>query len=183
MLDLLRWLFGDLASVRADLRTFLPERSDAAGTLRRVTADEHAHLDLRFESGLTGALTTSIAVPADHLFDLQVVGSKGTLRLRDGEQLFAAASGGPLEVVTVEPGLPSAESLGMDDRGIFARSLPFYLRDVIAALRAGRTDIRDAADFADGLAVQRILDAARASSANDGAWRASSANDGAWRAL
>jgi hypothetical protein len=57
----------------------------------------------------------------------------------------------------------------MEDHGIFARCLPLYLRDLIQAVGAGHTALDQAATFTDGLAVQRILDAARSSSA-EGGW-------------
>ena len=165
MLDLLRWLFGEIETVHCELETFVPQRPDAEGTLRPVTADEYAHLSLGFQSGLRGEVTTSIAIHADHAFFLQVSGSAGTLRLVDGEQLFHAAPGAALEPLDVEPGLPTAAEVGMRDPGLFGRCLPLYLRDVIGAVTRGEADLEDAATFEDGLAIQRVLDAARESAA------------------
>ena len=165
MLDAVRWLFGEIDTVHAELSTFLPERPDADGRVHPVTADEHAHLSLGFESGLAAELTTSIAVPSEETFWLQVTGSEGTLRCVGGDALFGAQAGEELVPVEVEPGLPSAASYGIRHGGMFGRCLPLYLRDLVAAVRDGRSDLEHAATFTDGLAIQRVLDAARDSSA------------------
>jgi len=44
------------------------------------------------------------------------------------------------------------------------------VRDVLGAVATGKTELEHAATFADGLAVQRVLDAARESAAADGGW-------------
>jgi len=116
---------------------------------------------------LRGEVTTSIAIPSDHAFFLQVTGSDGTLRLVDGERLYHAASGEALAPLEVEPGLPTAADFGMTDPGLFGRCLPLFLRDVVAAVARGEDTLQDAATFEDGLAIQRVLDAARQSAAEE----------------
>ena len=163
MLDLVRWLFGEIDTVHAELRTFLPERKDVDGVSHPVSADEYAHLTLGFASGLTAELTTSIAIRSDSSFWMQVTGSEGTLRVLDGDRLVGAQGSDALVPVEVDPPLPQPEAFGMTHGGLFGRCLPLYLRDVIAAVREGRPAIEHAATFADGLEIQRVLDAARAS--------------------
>lgn len=165
MLDVVRWLFGEVETVHCELATFVPRRRDAQGALQPVTADDYAHLSLGFESGLTAELTTSIAIPSERDFYLQVTGSRGTLRLVDGDVLYAGASGEELLPVEVEPALPTAAEFGMQEYGLFGRCLPLYLKDLLDVLRTGSRFLEHAADFEDGLAVQQILDAARASAA------------------
>jgi predicted dehydrogenase len=171
LLDLVRWIWGEVDAVRCELETFVKEREDADGNAHRVTADEYAGLRLHLANGALGELTTAFVVPSDESFYLQLTGSEGALRLVDGERLYAGKHGAALEEVVVEPGRPTAASYGMEDHGIFARCLPLYLRDLVQAVSAGRTTLDQAATFTDGLAVQRILDAARSSSAKGG-WTA-----------
>lgn len=170
LVDLLRWCAGEIAEVRASLATYEAERPDARGVRRPVTADEHATLALRFRCGARGSLETSIALPSERFFRLQVVGSEQTLRLVGGDELWAGPTTGALAPVPVVPPLPSCEELGMPEYGLFGRCLPFFLRDVVAAVRDGRSAIEDAATFQDGLATQEVLDAARRSAASRGGW-------------
>ena len=61
--------------------------------------------------------------------------------------------------------LPPASLTGVPNLGAFARVLPFYLREVVDAVRSGAVEVPGAATFADGLQTQRVLDAARRSHA------------------
>lgn len=171
LVDMLRWQMGEVEAVRAELRTFLHERPDASGTLRPVTADELAHLHLRFANGALGEVVTSIAIPRERSFFLQLTGRDGALRNDGGDTLFGAHGEaiGRLEPLEAEP-LLSCADYGLPEYGIFGRCLPLFLRDVIATLRAGERELPGAATFADGLATQRVLDAARASAAANGGW-------------
>lgn len=170
MIDLVRWELGEVEAVRAELRTFVPERPDADGVARRVTADEHAWAWLRLACGATVSLHCTMVSPGGRGFRLQYTGSAATVRLDDESQLSAAPHGEDLAPVAVEDDRPTEADLGIDDRTPFARALPLFLRAVLAAVREGRTEVEGAATFADGLAVQRVLDAARASAAGEGGW-------------
>ncbi len=174
LVDLVRFHLGEIASVRAELATFVPERADAEGVARKVTADEYAGLMLRLESGATVDLRTSVMLPAEHAFVVQVAGEEGTARIVGGDKLLFGKAGEELAPVEVEPPLPSYEELGIPAAGIFARCLPLYLKDVVGAVRDG-SELEDAATFADGLATQRVLDAARRSAADTAGWEAADA--------
>ena len=175
MLDLLRYLLGEVDSVRAELATFVPERADPQGVRRPSTADEYAHLSLSFASGVVGEVTTSIALPSEPWMRLQITGSAGVLRWSEADELLAGpldANEQDFERVHVDPPLPAAAEYGMEDMGVFARCLPLFLRDVVRSVAAGSRDgpMAEAATFADGLAVQRMLDAARVSARERGGW-------------
>ncbi len=170
MIDLLRSELGEVARVRAQLDVVIPERPDADGVLQRVTADEHATFALGFASGARADLTTSLATSHARGFYTRYTGSTATLVLENEERLLHAPHGEEVREVVIEPGLPTAAQLGMPDRGPFSRALPAYLADVVAAVRDGRTELAGAAHFSDGLAVQRVLDAARRSHASGGGW-------------
>ena len=168
LVDLLRWTLGEVTRVEAELATFVERREDAQGTPRKVTADEHVAMRLRFENGALGRLATSAVVAGERRFFFQVTGSEGSLRLVEGEELCASRPGEPWRPVEVEP-LPSAEELGMPEYSLFGRCLPFFLRDLLASVRSASA-LEGGADFADGLAVQRVLDAARRSAREATVW-------------
>lgn len=167
MLDGLRWLLGEIDSVAGRLEIFTPNRPDAEGVLRTVTADEHAHFSCRMENGAVVHVETSIAQRDPHSSWIEFTGTEGVLRLVDEDQLWRAPADGDLELVDLPETLPPAEELGMPDGGPFTRALPLFLRELLGAVRDG-TPLEGAATFADGLAVQRVLDAVRVSSADGG---------------
>jgi len=171
MLDLLRWLWGDIEAVSADLRTFIKERKDPETQRpRRVTADEFAHLRLRFANGAHGEVLSSCALPTEGSFELELIGSDAALRVLDGDQLSISRAGGPYVEETLDPGLPSTKEFEMDDYGVFGRCLPLYLRELLKAMVEKRQPLEHAATFADGVVIQRILDAARESDEASGTW-------------
>ncbi len=175
LIDLLRWILGEISEVRASLAHFQDERRDGAGALREVTADDYAALALRFRNGCLGTLETSIAIPSERFFRLQVTGSEETLRVVKGDELWAGPSTGTLAPVAVQPPLPTCAELGLPEYGIFGRCLPLFLRDLVAAVGEQRGACDGAATFQDGLATQQVLDAARASAASRGGWVACNA--------
>jgi len=109
LVDQVRYLFGEIEAVRCELRTFRPERPDAAGKLHAVTADEFVSLSLRFANGALGEVVCSFAVPDARDAYLQLTGSEGALRLVDGLELSLAHGGEEFEPVAVEPPLTSTE--------------------------------------------------------------------------
>jgi predicted dehydrogenase len=171
--DTLRFVLGaEPAAVQAELRTLLGRRPDADGTPREVTADDLALFRLRFADGVVADVGTSIGLPRGPAFELLLAGSDGALRLRNGDELAFAPAGGEWEPRVPATPLPTCAEIGMPEYGAFGRSLPLYLRELLEAVSEARADVPDAASFADGLAVQRVLDAARRSSAAGGGWEA-----------
>ena len=170
LLDLLRFLWGDITHVRAELRTLVSERDDVDGQTHAVTADEFASLTVRFANGALGEMVTGFTMPDDRDMYLQLSGSGGALRVVDGVSLEEIGPDGTTRTVDVAPPLTPRE-YGMEhDYGIFSRCLPPYLADVVRAVAAGERELPGAAHFADGLAIQRVLDGARASAAADAGW-------------
>lgn len=97
---------------------------------------------------------------------VEYVGSEGTLRLEGETHLTGARHGEPLAPIPVDAP-PAAREPGTSGDGPFERMLPLYLRDVVAAVRGGATELPGAATSADGLATMRVLDAARRSARSD----------------
>ena len=169
MIDCVQRELGPVREVRAELRTFVGRRPDEEGAERACTADELASVWMRMQSGASVNLSTSVLVPGGHGFHLLYTGSEGSLRLDGENELWHARHGEEFQRLEVEDDRPTPNELGIQDHGPFARALPLFLREVVGAVSAGRTTIEGAASFEDGLAVQRVLDAARAS-ARGGSW-------------
>ncbi|HQR37441.1 MAG TPA: Gfo/Idh/MocA family oxidoreductase [Blastocatellia bacterium] len=163
VIDTCRWWLGEIADVDCTLRTFVAERPDAAsGTMRRVESDDFASLRMRSASGVTieASLSSVAPGPTEHRFE--VVGSDGTLLLDDERLTLTGWRDDRTEDLT-EPdparGLPGLIN------ALWAPSFVNLAREIVTALRDGRTTVPGAATFRDGRAVQVVLDEARASAA------------------
>ena len=170
MIDVLRWILGDVEAVRASLRVLTGERPDADGVVRPVTADELALVELRHASGVHSEIRSSTVLHHDRFFRLQVDGAGGSVRLDGADDLSIARDGGEREPRALEVEYPTCAEMGLPEYGPFGRSFPLFARDVVGAVRDGAAELEHAATFADGLAVQRVLDAARRSARGSGGW-------------
>ncbi|HEX9460428.1 MAG TPA: Gfo/Idh/MocA family oxidoreductase [Thermoanaerobaculia bacterium] len=165
--DTLRFLGMEIEAVQATLRTIIAERPFENGT-RPVTSDDFASVNLRSSGGVIAAITLStVSSGPDEPSTITIHGEEGAMRLV-GEELLTAMRGEPFTVAT---------SAGRSDRkgnsagGAFGSGTYLLGRALVAALDNGdRTALAIAATFDDGLAQQRVLDAARLSNARSGAW-------------
>ncbi len=166
MLDLARWFNGKIDSLTATLQTGHYYRNDPlTGSRRMVSADDHAHLALRFANGVHGTITVSGLVPGPSHSEIVIIGTTGALRLDSHEQLwglqgedFVQGNWQPLAT-----GFPPELPDGVPTTQPFAVGSYFLARVLAENLPAGQTVLTDAASFYDGLSVQRALDAARQS--------------------
>ncbi len=168
LVDNVLWMFGPIAAVQAHLAAHVPQRPDADGVLREVTADDTAELRLELQSGLVVQLTTSVVMPGASRWLLEVCGSEGTLRLDLDCDLVGGRHGEDMRQLDPETPMPDPSEFGMDRGGAFAACEPLYLKDVVSAVARGDAALPEAASFTDGLACMRVLDAARRSSALGG---------------
>ena len=165
--DALRFLGMEIEAVQASLQTIIADRPFENG-MRRVTSDDFASVNLRLSGGAVAAMTFSgVASGPDEPTTLTIHGEEGALRFV-GEELLTAMRGEPFTVAT---------SGGRSDRrgnsagGAFGSGTYLLGRALRSALDDGdRSALSIAATFEDGLAQQRVLDAARASSGNGGCW-------------
>jgi predicted dehydrogenase len=165
LLDLARWFVGKIDQLTAQLQTGHYYRTDANGQRRQVTADDHVQMMLRFANGAQGGITISGLTPGPAHNEIFVLGTKGALRLDSQWQLHrvrgdALAAG---DWQPVETGFPQALPTEIDAMQPFYVGSYFLGRLLVETLPTGQTAPVDAASFYDGLAVQRALDAARAS--------------------
>jgi predicted dehydrogenase len=153
-LDALRVWFGDVRDVTAVADTFVRERPlrDGPG-MGAVTSDDTATILLHLaESGAQASITTSMAV-AGRLQRVEAYGSEGSLVIEDGMRLLGGRVGEPLAELSIPPE-PLPVQPGLQRMiGQFA-TLAGRVAQRIRGEAAG-----DFPTFADGVAVQRLLDA------------------------
>jgi len=159
-IDLLRYFLGDIVAVSGATETFLKERPDPGGRGQRaVTSDDFASFSLRFASGAVGTVVNSAAAAHAAGPRTEIWGDEGTLVL-DQERLWGAQRGESLEEIT-EPETLTAPP-GMNYSPLWGLSF-IRLADHIVNAILDHGPIAPAATFADGLQVQRVMDAVRAS--------------------
>ena len=163
LMDLARWLLGPVAAVQCALQT-LPRRGIelSSGEERAVETDDLATCALRFASGAQGSWHASRITPQRADNHVQVVGRDGAFDalLSRGrlDRLRVLAAG---ESDWEEVALPHEAGRGGN------HALTAMMASFVAACRRGALAEGDAS-FADGLAAQRLLDAAERSAGS--AW-------------
>ena len=164
-IDSFRWLLGtEVSAVSARLATHVRERTDKeSGETRAVTTDDEAHMLVDFADsertgGATGTISLSVVEPGRAEHCLEIFGARGALRVEDkGELWHASVGAGEWRSVEKERGDVAP---GMRDSG-WARGFTRFAREIVEALRDGRTSVEEAATFEDGYRTQLVLDAAR----------------------
>lgn len=169
-IDTLHHLGLRIEAVRGELRTVIAERSG-----KRVTADDLAAVHLRLHDGAFAAMTlNAVASGSDEPAVLTIHGEDAALRLT-GEELLFAKRGEAYQRVA---GSDLVERPGNSMGGAFGTGTLNLARALKRAIDDGdRSALAPAATFEDGLAVQRVLDAARQSSARGGEWVSSERRD------
>jgi predicted dehydrogenase len=174
--DLARYLVGEITDVVADLTTFVDERPLAGGRGRgEVTVDDRAALLARFAGGAVGNLeATRFATGRKCGNAFEVYGDRGSLRFdleRMNELEFYSGADDPdgrgfRRIVVTEPSHPYLAAWWPPGHTIgWEHTFIHQIRDFIVAALARRPF---APDFEDGLACQRVLDAAARSMATRG---------------
>ncbi|MGE5139686.1 MAG: Gfo/Idh/MocA family protein [Rudaea sp.] len=81
IIDLGRFLVGDVKSVGALTRTFIPERPDSSGKMQKVEVDDAFVSIVEFENGAIGTVeATRFAAGRKNYNVLEVNGEKGSIR-------------------------------------------------------------------------------------------------------
>jgi predicted dehydrogenase len=172
-IDLARFLVGDVERVSGQTTTFVDERpaADGEGT-EPVTVDDAFSAHVRFANGAAGTLEASrVAVGRTNDHSIEIEGTEGAIRFsleRLNElELFRPGNRG-FETVLVTEGddpyldhwWPPGHVLGWEHTFVHENA------EFLTAVADGEAY---APDFADGLAVQRVLDAVQRSDAS-GEW-------------
>ena len=162
-IDLARWLVGEIAEVDGNLRTFVDERpvEDGDGT-RPVTVDDAYSASATFESGAMGTFEASrFATGHKNDHTIEIHGSAGSLRfslerlnelelLREGDRGYETILVTDEDDPYVDHWWPPGHVIGWEHT---------FVHENYEFLRAIEGDTEYHPDFADGLAVQRVLDA------------------------
>lgn len=167
-IDSLQWFLGaDVSEVFCQLQTHVKERKDPrTGDMRAVTSDDETNLIFRFApNGLTedatGTASVSMVELPDYQHFVELSGTKAALRVEYRGEVFFAERGTEnwRRVENISTGTAIA---GAPDTG-FSRGFMEIAPEIVSAIRQGGTEIEHAPTFADGLKIQKVLDAARQS--------------------
>ncbi|HEY6497790.1 MAG TPA: Gfo/Idh/MocA family oxidoreductase [Streptosporangiaceae bacterium] len=178
--DLAQYLSGEhLTGVSGVLNTFVPERPVAGdpGQTGPVTVDDAALFSGRLESGALAAFeATRVAAGRKNALTVELNGELGSLSFdleRLNELSFydrteSESTAGFRRILVTEPGHPYLEAWWPPGHVLgWEHTFVHQARDLLVDI-AGGDDPEPS--FADGLQVQRVLDAVAASAAHDSAW-------------
>lgn len=162
-IDAFRWLSGrEIRAVTATLHTTHQYQRrpmpDGSG-LREVTSDDSGVLALELDGGLRAMLTIS-AVAGGEIQRLAVHGTEGALIVQDDLHLWGRRRGEAFQVIQIPPEYEPPMWVPDENLllGPFAKLVGLMIDSINdRAIAAPPT-------FEDGLAIQRVLDAARQSS-------------------
>lgn len=169
-----------VTAVRGRLATIVPRRPGEDG-LEDVTVDDAAWASLELDGGALASVEVSrMAAGAKNRLSVDLFGSAGALRfdLESPNELWfhdatlPVAEQGFRRVLVTEPEHPYLEAWWPQGHVLgWENAFTHQARDLLIAIRdRERPDASGfSPDFADGLALQRVLDAVIASDAADGA--------------
>jgi predicted dehydrogenase len=181
IVDLARFLTGDeITGVSAISATFVEERPLLGGEgTGEVTVDDAVVFSARFGSGALGSFeATRYASGRKNGLRIELNGSSGSLafdleRLNelefyDGDDTDGGATAGFRRILVTEPEHPYLSGWWPPGHIIgWEHTFTHQARDLLTAIADGA---QPEPSFADGLAVQRVLDAAARSAAAGGGW-------------
>ena len=160
--DALRYFGMEIESVKAELHTIIRQRpfSDA---MREVTSDDWAAVTLRARDGAVASIQLcAVSSGPDEASSMTIHCERGAMRFI-GEEVSLSQNRAPFERMA---GGPLEQRPGNSPGGAFGTGTLHLGRALRAALDEGNRDaLAPAATFDDGLMQQRVLDAARRSSA------------------
>jgi predicted dehydrogenase len=173
-IDFVCSLFGRPVAACADVRTTVPVRDLPDGTTLAVTADDTSALLLRLASGALAVISASVVGIHTAGASFEAFGEHGTI----SGSLGARAGSQGLRAGTVDD--DGLDALDPDDRrsrhddvlprrGATGpiRAMALMLEDWLPELEGGQP-VQPIPTFRDGMVVQQVIEAARASSAGAG---------------
>jgi predicted dehydrogenase len=170
-IDGFRWLLRtEISDVLCQLATHVNKRKDKSGTMRDVTTDDETNMLLRFDDGeltegATGNVSLSVVEAGKPEHRLEVFGARGAYLIEDNQLWHAKVGDGDWKKLQTDAG-ELAEGMSDND---WSRGFTAFSKEIVAALREGRTTVEGAATFSGGYRTQVVLDAARRSN-ESGCW-------------
>ncbi|MGC9529953.1 MAG: Gfo/Idh/MocA family protein [Candidatus Bipolaricaulaceae bacterium] len=177
LVDLARFLVGEVEEVVGALTTLIPERPLPGGEgTGAVTVDDTAAFLARLEGGVTGVFeTTRMATGRKNFMHLEVNGDRGSI-FWNAEELNALwycsrqdapHARGFRRILATEPAHPYAGQWWPPGHILgYEHSFVHAVHELLAAVAAGRPA---RPDFQDGLAAQAVLEAVLKSTTT-GSW-------------
>jgi len=168
VIDSLHWFMGTtISEINCQLERHVKERKASSGQVRQVTSDDQSNMIVRFADGklsraATGLISVSMSEGPEYQNQMEFFGEKGVIRIGPMGEVWIAKNG-ENEWTSLETDLGHILP-GMPDSG-FSRGFVQLAPLVVEAIRSGENSVDGAATFADGVAIQRVLDAARLSDA------------------
>ena len=166
IIDSFHWFLGtNIESVFCQLQSHIKQRPVPDGEPRAVTSDDESLMILRFGDGdlvddSTGIVSISMTEIPTYKHRVELYGTEGAIAVdARGEVFFAKSGDDKWQEIGVDFGEPIP---GVPDTG-FSSGFTVFAPAIIDALNQGRTSVEHAATFAEGLTVQRVLDAAHES--------------------
>ncbi len=165
VIDSFRWfLDAEIEDVYCRLHTHVKERPDG-DSFTAVTSDDEVLMTLKFCEGplmedATASVSASMVEAGPYRNRIEFFGTKGALRIEDGGEIFLADLADPVWArQEVELG---SVAEGMREGG-WSRGFTVIAERIVETIQADKTTFDHAPTFADGLAIQKVLDAARES--------------------
>ncbi|NNF00273.1 MAG: Gfo/Idh/MocA family oxidoreductase [Pyrinomonadaceae bacterium] len=165
-IDGFHWFLDtEITDVFCFLKTNVKERMDSEGIKRAVTADDETNIILKFaDSELTqdssGTVSLSVVEAGKYDFNCKIFGTEGSIIVGEsGELWFARMGSNKWDEIKIDLGdTPPNTKVGGWSRGFMS-----FSKEIVSALKEGRTQIPESATFEDGVKVQKVLDACRES--------------------
>lgn len=176
VLDLVRYLLGECEAVLASSYTFIKRRPVTKGArqMEEVDVDDVSFLHLRLRSGAVGTVEASrVSTGSIDELKIEIQGDKGAIKfnLMDPNWLYFYDATDKNEPLGGDRGFKRIETLQRypdSDLQACARASVGWLRFHVASqynfIKAILDDLTPEPGFEDGLAVQRIMEAAYISS-------------------
>ena len=165
--DSLRWFTNsEISKIFCQLQTHVKTRRDEkSGEMKLVSTDDEANLILRFADNeycedATANLSLSMVEYPAYQNRVEFFGTKGAIRIEyDGETYLGKPDGETWNKVEIDlnENVEGARNTGWNN-GFLA-----FAAEIVGAIRTGKTEVENAATFADGYRVQLLMDAARKS--------------------
>lgn len=166
LLDMARWTLGRIDALTCQLKTGVAYRRDQTGTETRVTADDLAHIALKFGSGLEGSIHVNAIAAGQEGMSVLLTGTSGSLYLDEAERIWylpvQSSHQSEWEAIDVED--PIRTELGRNGLSSFQIATHYLAQHLVETLaQKGEPWSDEMASFYDGLKVQKMLDAAHLS--------------------
>ncbi len=168
-IDGFHWFLDtEITEIFCLLKTNIKERFDSSGDKRVVTTDDEVNMIVKFaDSDLTqdasGTASLSMVEAGKYDFNCKIFGTKGSLIVGEsGEIWYAKMGANSWEQIDIDLGYaPPNTKVGGWSRGFTS-----FAKEIISTLKNGETEIPNAANFEDGLQIQKVLDAAKESNSS-----------------